>query len=163
MANFIRIGRLIINVDQICAVARSQTADEVVIFITGKGPRDTGHFVVSGADARSTLNAGPLDGWRTYRASAGAILRLGEVRHGVRVYLCVEGGIDALEDLVTSLKRGTETRLSIVVDAMFPTASLVAFAQDFAREHPGVELVLFTEVLSAVTSPRRSGAGSPGS
>jgi hypothetical protein len=51
MADFVRVGRLIINVDQICAVARSQTGDEVVIFITGKGPRDTGHFVVSGADA----------------------------------------------------------------------------------------------------------------
>ena len=51
MADFVRIGRLIINVEQICAVARSQTGDEVVIFITGKGPRDTGHFVVSGADA----------------------------------------------------------------------------------------------------------------
>ena len=51
MADFLRIGRLIINVDQICAVARSQAGDEVVIFITGKGPRDTGHFVVSGADA----------------------------------------------------------------------------------------------------------------
>ena len=51
MADFIRIGRLIINVDQVCAVARSQAGDEVVIFITGKGPRDTGHFVVSGDDA----------------------------------------------------------------------------------------------------------------
>ena len=54
MADFIRIGRLIINKDQICAVARSQSGDEVVIFITGKGPRDTGHFVVSGADAEKT-------------------------------------------------------------------------------------------------------------
>ena len=54
MADFIRIGRLIINTEQICAVARSQTGDEVVIFITGKGPRDTGHFVVSGADAEKT-------------------------------------------------------------------------------------------------------------
>lgn len=64
----------------------------------------------------------------------------------------VEGGIDALEDLVSSLKRGAETRLSIVVDAMFPTASLVGFAQEFAREHPEVQLALFTEVLSAVTA-----------
>ena len=51
MADFIRIGRLVINLDQVCAVARSQTGDEVVIFINGKGPRDTGHFVVSGEDA----------------------------------------------------------------------------------------------------------------
>jgi hypothetical protein len=51
MADFIRIGRLVINMEQVCAVARSQAGDEVVIFITGKGPRDTGHFVVSGDDA----------------------------------------------------------------------------------------------------------------
>ena len=64
----------------------------------------------------------------------------------------VEGGVDALEDLVASLKRGVETTLAIVVDGMFPTASLVVFAKDFALEHPSVELVLFTEILSAVTA-----------
>ncbi len=47
------------------------------------------------------------------------------------------------------LKRGAETTLRIVVDVMFPTESLVAFAKEFAREHPDVELVLFTEMLSA--------------
>src|SRR3954469_1123748 len=31
----------------------------------------------------------------------------------------VEGGVDALEELVASLKQGAETSLSIVVDAMF--------------------------------------------
>lgn len=51
MAEFIRVGRLVINTDQVCAVAKSQAGDEAVVFITGKGPRDTGHFVVSGADA----------------------------------------------------------------------------------------------------------------
>ena len=51
MADFIRIGRLVINMEQVCAVARSQAGDEVVVFINGKGPRDTGHFVISGADA----------------------------------------------------------------------------------------------------------------
>ncbi len=56
MAEFLRIGRLVINVEQICAVARSQAGDEVVIFITGKGPRDTGHFVVTGTDAEKTWN-----------------------------------------------------------------------------------------------------------
>nr|AYM52956.1 LysR family transcriptional regulator [Jahnella sp. MSr9139] len=64
----------------------------------------------------------------------------------------VEGGFDALESLVAGLKRGAESTLSIVVDVMFPAASLVGFATDFAREHPSVELELFTEVLSAVTA-----------
>ena len=56
MAEFIRIGRLVINIEQICAVARSQAGDDVVIFITGKGPRDTGHFVISGPDADKVWN-----------------------------------------------------------------------------------------------------------
>jgi DNA-binding transcriptional LysR family regulator len=64
----------------------------------------------------------------------------------------VEGGVDALEELVSSLKQGAETSLSIVVDAMFPTASLVTFAKDFAAEHPCVELVLYTELLSGVSA-----------
>ena len=65
-------------------------------------------------------------------------------------------------DVVKSLRRGDETSLSIVVDAMFPTASLVPFAKDFAAEHPSVALVLYTEVLSAVTArvrERRSAWG----
>jgi DNA-binding transcriptional LysR family regulator len=64
----------------------------------------------------------------------------------------VEGGVDALDELAASLKRGVETTLSIVVDLLFPTEPLVLFAKDFAREHPSVELVLFTDVLSAVTA-----------
>ena len=51
MAEFIRIGRLVLNLDHICAVARSQNGEEAVVFISGKGPRDTGHFVISGPDA----------------------------------------------------------------------------------------------------------------
>src|SRR6185503_18534514 len=58
----------------------------------------------------------------------------------------------ALEELVGSLKRGAETSLRIVLDVMFPTDALVAFARDFVAEHPSVELVLFSDVLSAVTA-----------
>jgi DNA-binding transcriptional LysR family regulator len=35
---------------------------------------------------------------------------------------------------------------------MFPTSSLVAFAQDFAREHPAVALLVQTDLLSGVTA-----------
>ncbi len=76
-------------------------------------------------------------------------------RHGEAITAAaaqVQSGVDALDALVESLKRGTETTLSIVVDAMFPTSSLVAFAKEFAAAYPNVELVLFTEVLSAVTA-----------
>jgi len=60
--------------------------------------------------------------------------------------------VDALDEIVESLKRGTETRLAIAVDAMFPTQSLVEFAREFAATHPAVELVVFTETISAVTA-----------
>jgi DNA-binding transcriptional LysR family regulator len=64
----------------------------------------------------------------------------------------VEGEVEVLDELVTSLKRGAETTLRIVVDVMFPTDSLVAFAKEFVSLHPSIELVLFTDVLSAVTA-----------
>jgi DNA-binding transcriptional LysR family regulator len=67
----------------------------------------------------------------------------------------VEGGLDALEEVLVSLKAGVEASLSIVVDVMFPTASLVSFARDFAREYPAVALVVLTDVLSAVTAQIR--------
>jgi len=94
---------------------------------------------------------------------SGRVPRL--TRHGEAVVAAaakIGGDVDGLEELVASLKRGDETSLSIVVDAMFPTASLVPFAKDFAAEHPSVALVLFTEVLSAVTAhvrERRSAWG----
>lgn len=64
----------------------------------------------------------------------------------------VEERVEALEEIVTSLKRGAERSLRIVVDVLFPTDALVTFAKEFEAEHPGVELVLFTDVLSAVTA-----------
>src|SRR4051812_29050004 len=64
----------------------------------------------------------------------------------------IEGGVEALDEIVASLKRGEETTLRIVVDVMFPTESLVGFAKEFGVAHPSIELVLFTEILSAVTA-----------
>ena len=94
---------------------------------------------------------------------SGRVPRL--TRHGEAILAAaarIEGDVGVLEELVKSLRRGDETSLSIVVDAMFPTASLVPFAKDLAAEHPSVSLVLFTEVLSAVTKhvrERRSAWG----
>ena len=64
----------------------------------------------------------------------------------------VEIEFGALEELVANLGRGVEQTLEIVVDLLFPTPSLVTFAKDFARVQPGVRLVLYTEILSAVTA-----------
>jgi DNA-binding transcriptional LysR family regulator len=60
--------------------------------------------------------------------------------------------VESLDELVSALKRGEESVLRIVVDVMFPAQSLVAFAKEFVATHPTVELVLFTDVLSAVTA-----------
>jgi DNA-binding transcriptional LysR family regulator len=64
----------------------------------------------------------------------------------------IESGVEALDELVASLKQGAERSLRIVVDVLFPTAALVAFAREFRAAHPAVELMLFTDVLSAVTA-----------
>lgn len=69
----------------------------------------------------------------------------------VAVAARVESGVDALDEVVASLKQGAERTLSIVVDVLFPTGSLVAFAKDFARQFPEVGLLLFTDILSGVT------------
>src|SRR5262245_678820 len=45
----------------------------------------------------------------------------------------VETCLDDLEGVVAALKHGEETRLSIVVDMLFPTAALVRFAKEFAE------------------------------
>nr|WP_276604159.1 LysR family transcriptional regulator [Nannocystis pusilla] len=60
--------------------------------------------------------------------------------------------VELVEALVARLKRGEETRLSLVVDAMFPNAALVGFAREFAAAHPAVELTIATEMLEAVTA-----------
>jgi DNA-binding transcriptional LysR family regulator len=74
----------------------------------------------------------------------------------------IESGVAALDEVVASLKRGEETALRIIVDVMFPTESLVVFAHEFRAAHPAIDLVLFTDVLSAVTAhvrERRSSWG----
>lgn len=86
-------------------------------------------------------------------------------RHGEAIVAAaarIDERVEALDELVSSLKRGKETKLSIVVDVMFPTESLVAFGHEFMREHPSVELVLFTDVLSSVTAQVRDKAASFG-
>ncbi|HWZ93534.1 MAG TPA: LysR family transcriptional regulator [Polyangiaceae bacterium] len=84
---------------------------------------------------------------------SGRVARLTE--HGVAIVAAaakVEGGLDALEEVVLRLKQGAETSLSIVVDVLLPTTSLVHFATDFAHQYPNVELFLYSDVLSAVTA-----------
>ena len=68
---------------------------------------------------------------------SGRVPRL--TQHGEAVVAAaarIEGGVEALDELVASLKRGEETTLRIVVDVMFPTDSLVAFAQGVRRRAP---------------------------
>ena len=84
---------------------------------------------------------------------SGRVPRL--TQHGEAVLAAAAralGDVEALDELVASLKRGAETTLKVVVDVMFPIDALVAFAREFGAHHPGVELLLFTEVLSAVTA-----------
>jgi DNA-binding transcriptional LysR family regulator len=64
----------------------------------------------------------------------------------------VQSGLEELDEVVASLKRGVERTLSIVVDVLFPTTSLVSFVKELARVHPQVGLSLHTALLSGVTA-----------
>ncbi|QSQ12261.1 LysR family transcriptional regulator [Myxococcus landrumensis] len=57
--------------------------------------------------------------------------------------------------VVGRIKSGEETKLTLVVDAMFPTEALVSFVKELAKAHPGVELSLEVELLAAVTERLR--------
>ena len=63
--------------------------------------------------------------------------------------VCTEA--QALGDLTESLRAGAETKLTIVVDSIVPSAALVDFAREFQAAHPHVELTVLTETMSAVT------------
>lgn len=56
------------------------------------------------------------------------------------------------QTLIGRIKTGAETKLSLAVDAMFPTSALLAFIHELAETHPGVELALEIEFLAAVTA-----------
>lgn len=58
----------------------------------------------------------------------------------------------SFQAVVGRLKAGEETKLSLAVDAMFPTDALLAFIRELAQAHPGVELALEIEFLAAVTA-----------
>ena len=66
--------------------------------------------------------------------------------------------VQALDTLVASLEQGAERELRIVVDVLLPNQALVAFAREFRATHPEVELVLFSDVLSAVSAHVRERA-----
>jgi DNA-binding transcriptional LysR family regulator len=88
---------------------------------------------------------------------SGRVPRL--TQHGEAVAAAaarIGADVAALDELVQALKSGAETALRIVVDVMFPTDALVAFAKEFGVEHPSIELFLFTDVLSAVTAHVRA-------
>ncbi|AKF84265.1 transcriptional regulator, LysR family [Myxococcus fulvus] len=59
------------------------------------------------------------------------------------------------QSVVGRIKSGEETKLALVVDAMFPTPALLSFVRELAQTHPGVELTLEVELLSAVTERLR--------
>lgn len=76
-------------------------------------------------------------------------------RHGEAVVAMaarVGDEMEGFDALVATLKKGAETKLSVVVDVMFPHEALVGFARELAAAHPDVELILHTEALTAVTA-----------
>ncbi len=53
-----------------------------------------GRIAVAGADLAPQLDSAELAGWTAHEAPAGAVLRFGRRRAGLRAYLAIAGGID---------------------------------------------------------------------
>ncbi len=63
--------------------------------------------------------------------------------------------VEALHASARDMRSGTEPAVSLVVDAMFPTAKLVEVAQGFQQRWPGVIFRLRVEALGAVLEELR--------
>ena len=59
---------------------------------------------------------------------------------------------DALAVRARRFAGGVEPRIAVCIDAVFPTSGVVAVAKAFSKAFADVELALFTESLSAVTT-----------
>lgn len=62
----------------------------------------------------------------------------------------IETALAGLSARVEALHEGLEPRVALVVDVMYPSASLAAALRDFAAQFPAVSLALRVEALGAV-------------
>lgn len=58
--------------------------------------------------------------------------------------------IDSLRNLTAALAGGSEAKVALCVDAIFPVTALVEACAAFAKAHPAVDLQVDTETMSAV-------------
>jgi DNA-binding transcriptional LysR family regulator len=64
--------------------------------------------------------------------------------------LCRE--MDELRQVADGLRGGLEASVALAVDALLPVEILVDACQQFRREHPTVQLRVFTDTMSAVSA-----------
>ncbi len=73
--------------------------DAAVLELTFLGPRlevlSSADVALTGADMPFLVNDRPMPAWRTVRVEAGDVIRLRQVRSGLRAYLAVGGGVAA--------------------------------------------------------------------
>ncbi|KAA0546138.1 biotin-dependent carboxyltransferase family protein [Bacillus sp. BGMRC 2118] len=62
---------------------------------------DSVTFAICGANLSPTLNSSPIQGWRTYTAKIGDVLRFGKQLQGNFAYLAIRGSFD-IEDVLGS-------------------------------------------------------------
>ncbi len=70
--------------------------------------------------------------------------------------------VDALREVAAGITRGREAVVSLCVDAVFPTAALVAMCRAFAGAFPDVELRIDVQTMSVVTQRVLDGAATVG-
>jgi DNA-binding transcriptional LysR family regulator len=70
--------------------------------------------------------------------------------------------VDSLKRLTTGMVMGLEASVSLCVDALFPLSALVDLCAGFAKQFPGVDLRVDTQVMSAVAAKVLDGSASIG-
>src|SRR5258706_3169137 len=70
--------------------------------------------------------------------------------------------VDSLKRLTTGMVMGLEASVSLCVDALFPLSALVDLCAGFAKQFPGVDLRVDTQVMSAVAARVLDGSASIG-
>jgi len=112
-------------------------------------------YAIANIEAQLGVTLFVREGTRKPRLTAEGAAVVEELRR-------IETALAALGARVDALHAGLEPRVALVVDVMYPSASLAAALRDFARRFPAVSLALRVEALGAVADLVLSGEAALG-
>ncbi len=100
-------------------------------------------YAIANIEAQLGISLFEREGTRKPRLTAKGAAVVEELRR-------IEAALSGLGARVEALNAGLEPRVALVVDVMYPSASLAAALRDFAGQFPAVSLTLRIEALGAV-------------